>query len=435
MFKIDGTTIILPWNTDSHIPPLKKNSKLPESREMIDFYVDRTFVKLGYENWSRFRATHDSLVEHICQDTTWFRRHGMYFGADEIQVKRHAAAGWFLGSHPSMVCKDLKEAIQRHPAAKGIPIAIKFQNIRIDMEGKIPLRDQVRAAHIITDYHQVSQLRSAIKKIYDRPGVLGLPLGIVMRFVPNIADSRYKGGSTTKANVKKLKKKQKNFLMNTTIQHSTAVQFIDYHLKDVGTLRGIVMGLETHGNTPGKSKNLFISVKEGNNSDKVTFIYRRENEDQASSTVLAPPLILEAYYGSRSGNWLSPNWQSECIGWEFDKESGSIKSKEDEYTASLLQGWGDDDDQEDMDKEIEVPVILGTNNQINQFDDNGTVLTMDSAMSGWSSESNDVTSVDKMAKRMKKLLENEISEEERQKLIDILNNKPPAVKLGGQNHE
>ena len=430
IFKLDASAIILPWNVDSQTPPLKKNSKLPETRELMDFYVDRTFVKMGKENWSRMQIAHDKQVEHISADTTWFRRQGMYFGADEIQVKRHSAAGWFLGSHPAMVCKDLKQAIQRHPAMKGLPLAIKFQNIRLQVEGSVDFKDQVRAAHIITDYNRVSEMRSAIKKIYDNPGELGYPLGIVLRFVPNIADSRYKGGAATRINCKKLRRKQKNFLMNTTIQDSIALQFIDFHLKDVGTLRSIVMKFETEASTPKKPKNLFISVEENKFSDKVTFIYRRENEDQASTTISALPLILEAYYGTRSGNWLAPDWRSECIGWEFNKETEMITSKEDEYTAALLKGWGEDSDDEDQNEQA-VQVIFGSNNGKNQFDDNGTVLTIDSELSGWSSASNDAATVEKVAKRMHKLMATDLSEEEKQKLRNILDGKTPSEEAEG----
>ena len=346
VFKKDSTAILLPWNTDSQTPPLKKSSKLPDSRELMDFYVDKTFVKIGKESWSRLKLAHDKQVEHICEDKAWFRRQGMYFGEDEIQVKRHSAAGWFLGSHPAMECKDLKVATQRHPDAKDLPITIKFQNIRLEVEGAVPWNKQVRAAHVITDYHRVSDMRKATKKIYDHPGDLGYPLGINLRFVPNIADSRYKGVAATNMNCKRLRQKQSNFLKNTMTQHSIAVQFIDFHLKDCGILRNIVMNLDAHGSDPKKPKNLFISVEESNNSGRVTFIYRRELEDQAATTVAALPLILQAYYGTRSGNWLSPGWESECLGWAFDKESGTITSKDDAYTASLLKGWDEDSDEE-----------------------------------------------------------------------------------------
>ena len=118
---------------------------------------------------------HDKQVEHICNDTAWFRRQGMYFGEDDIQVKRHAAAGWFLGSHPAMICKDLRDAIKRHPAMKNLPLAIKFQNIRLEVDGQVPLSKQVRVAHVITDYHKVSQMRSAIKKSITNRGSWATP--------------------------------------------------------------------------------------------------------------------------------------------------------------------------------------------------------------------------------------------------------------------
>ena len=97
----------------------------------------------------------------------------MYFNADDIQVKKHIAAGWFLGSHQAMICKDLAAAIQRHPSMKDIPFAIKFQNIRLQAKGQIPKADQVQAMHIITDYYRVVEVRSAMKQIYEEPGELG----------------------------------------------------------------------------------------------------------------------------------------------------------------------------------------------------------------------------------------------------------------------
>ena len=116
------------------------------------------------------------------------------------------------------------EAIKRHPEMHGIPIAIKFQVIRLQSKGKIDAKEQVRAAHVITEYNRVSEMRGIMRAIYDKPGDLGLPLGIVMRFVPNVADSRYKRSTSTRENCGKLRNKQRNFLKNTEIQSSMALQ-------------------------------------------------------------------------------------------------------------------------------------------------------------------------------------------------------------------
>ena len=79
-----------------------------------------------------------------------------------------------------------------------------------------------------------------------------------------------------------------------------------------------------------------------------------------------------------------------------------------------MKGWEDDSDNEEH-QEQQVQLIFGnTGPQLrgqNQYDDNGTVLTMDSDLSGWSSASNYDATVDKVAKRMKKLLSINITEE------------------------
>ena len=129
------------------------------------------------------------------------------------------------------------------------------------------------------------------------------------------------------------------------------------------------------------------------------FIFRKENADQAALTIQAFPLILQAHFGPRSGNWLTDHAATESSEWTYDINTGAIKSKEDDYTAKILRGW-DKDKAEDEDNSNNVHIILGENTANNQFDDNGTVLTMESELSGWSSASNDVPTVNRMLKKM-----------------------------------
>ena len=253
IIQTDPKAMVLPWHDDKDINPLKKGEKLPTTRHTMELYVDRTYLEKGKEPWCRLRLSHDKKISRICANKSWFRKQGVWFNKDEIQVKNHIAAGWLLGSHPAMNCGDLKEAILQHPDMRDIPVAIKFQVIRLQMKGKIPKKEQVRAAHIITDYHRVSEMRSIMKEIYDKPGDLGLPLGIVMLFVPNVADSRYKVSNNTRNNCKKLRNKQRKFLSSTETQTSMALQYIDFAIKDFGSLRHIIMGLEAHNSTEGKN--------------------------------------------------------------------------------------------------------------------------------------------------------------------------------------
>ena len=99
-----------------------------------------------------------------------------------------------------------------------------------------------------------------------------------------------------------------------------------------------------------------------------------------------------------------------------------IKSKEDSYTDKILQGWGGDINSDDR-SETGIPVILGETGTSNQFDDNGTVLTFESEASGWSSSSNEMPSFERMLKKMKRLMTNNISENEIQQLQEVLQGK------------
>ena len=423
IFQLDASAIILQWNEYDNIPPLKRDSKLPQTRELIEFYVDRMFIKCGYEPWFRMRITHNNRTEHMCDDKTWFRRQGMWFNEDDIQVKKHIAAGWFLGSHTAMILKDLAAAIRQHPSMKDIPFALKQQNIRLAAKGQIPKENQVLAAHIITDYYRVAEVRSAMKAIYETPGELGYPLGIVLRFVPNVADPRYKGSQRTRDNCKVLRSKQKAFLGNTALGQSRAIQFIDYAIKHVGTLRNIIMNLEAKNSTDEKPVNLFVSVEEQLHGQEVDFIFRKEHEEQATSTIAALPLILEAYYGAHCGNWLTEHAASETLGWSFDKETGNIKSAEDEYTGGLVKEWQDEVTYEEKKKEG-IPVILGNTEFNNQYDDNGTVLTMDSELSGWSSSSNEAPNFGRMMRKMKRMMTGDtMTEEQKKAMKDLLDGK------------
>ena len=151
LIHLDKDMIILPWEDTTDIAPIKKGNRLPTTRETLDFYVDHTYVNKGEEAWCRFRMAHNICIEHFCDDKNWFRKNGMYFRDDDMQVKDYIAAGWLLGSHPRMVGKDLRDAMKQHPKMTDIPFAIKIQNIRLTMRGKIPKSDQVRAAHVLTE--------------------------------------------------------------------------------------------------------------------------------------------------------------------------------------------------------------------------------------------------------------------------------------------
>ena len=417
--KDDPKLVWYPWREDNPTKPITKSTAFPDTREFLSEFVDKSFVEKGKENWSRIRLGHEIRIEHFCTDKAWFRKNGFYFKPDDLQVRSSVAAGWLLGSHPSMISKDLADAIQQHPSMQDIPIAIRFQAIRESMYGKIAKKDQVRAAHILSEYKHTAKCKSALKKIYaDQAGEMGFPLGIPMRVIPNIADSRYKGNATTRKNCMRLKNKQKNFLKNTSTQPSHLVQNIDYHVKDIGSLRNIIMSMEAKNAATEKKSKLFVSIEESMEQTFVTYIYRNEHEEQALSTIQAMPLILEAHYGPRSGNWISPGHHAEVDGWTYDISSGTIKTLEDDYTASVLQNWDGDSDKEE-ETTPEFNVIIGEHTTDNEHFDANSVMT---SASNYSSSSNEEPDFDRTLKKMTRLMST-VTPEQKAKFQELLNEK------------
>ena len=147
---------------------------------------------------------------------------------------------------------------------------------------------------------------------------------------------------------------------------------------------------------------------------------------QAITTIAAFPLILRAYYGSRCANWLTSYADSDTIGWTFDMNTGTITSQEDSYTSNILKEWDNDSD-DGQERELSIPVILGNQASTNQFDDNGTVLTIESDASGWSSSSSEMPNVARMMRKMQRLMTSDnLSPEDKQAMKDLLDGKGPS---------
>ena len=88
----------------------------------------------------------------------------------------------------------------------------------------------IKALHVYGDYTRMGTLREVIRRIYKEGQKKGYPLGIKMRYVPNIADPRYPVTAGTKSNIKILRGKQKSFLKNICKQKSHTMQGLAVYL-------------------------------------------------------------------------------------------------------------------------------------------------------------------------------------------------------------
>ena len=118
----------------------------------------------------------------------------------------------------------------------------------------------VKALHVYGDYNKMATIREVLRRIYREGLRKGFPLGVKMRFVPNIADPRYLVTAGTKSNIKILRGKQKSFLKNILKQKSHTIQGLDFHVEEIkATLRQVVMGMRS---SESPDSMLFTSVED-----------------------------------------------------------------------------------------------------------------------------------------------------------------------------
>ena len=240
-FQIDRKAVIHPWNNKKTVKPLIDGSTLPKTRNQMETYVDRVFIQYNKAAYCRLKIGFD-IDEDIFFKNEWFSANDYWYDKDELQTKITMNCGWLVGSFASTDAnsKDLGEALRQHPLimSKGIDVATRIHAIRISQQERPQKEDMVRAVHIYCDYNKVAVVREVVRRIYKEGQKKGYPLGIKMRFVPNIADPRYPVTAATKANIKVLSSKQKRFLKNIRQQKSHNIQGLDFFIDKYGvTLR------------------------------------------------------------------------------------------------------------------------------------------------------------------------------------------------------
>jgi hypothetical protein len=218
-FHLDSRAVILPWNDKKHIKPITEGNVLPKSRDQMEQYVNRVFIQHNKAAYCRIKVSFDINDNLFFSDTDWFWGKGCWYEKDFLQVKIITCRGWLVGSvaTPGGNVKDCSEAVSQHPlpVAKGIRVEIRMHAVKIEQQEKIKQDDMVKALHMYGVYNKMATIREVTRRIYREGITKGYPLGVKMRFVPNIIQYLVTAG--TKSNIKILRGKQKSFLKNTCI--------------------------------------------------------------------------------------------------------------------------------------------------------------------------------------------------------------------------
>ena len=384
LMYLDKKTLIFPWNErNKSANPLSEGKMLPSTRAQMEVYVDRVFIQYNKSAYCRVRVGFDEEEESFFGDRDWFSGKGYWYEKDDLQVKITANAGWFVGSSSDTNMKDLAEAIRMHPLVKKslLPISIRIHAIRIEQGEKFKTEDMIKAVHVYGDYNKMSTTRSVLRKIYKGGIENGFPLGIKMRFIPNIADPRYPVTVGTKSNVKILRGKQKSFLKNIRTQKSHTIQGLDFYIEQYKvTLRQVIMGMRS---AEDEEKSLFISV-EDDGGTRANFVFHKKLEQEARHMITVLPIMLEHIYGSRIWTWFTDEAKAETSGWIYNVDLERVVSPDENYTLDMITDWDDDSMDDPIETETTRPetfklttkIVLDKPAKNNHYNDNGSVKTL-----------------------------------------------------------
>jgi hypothetical protein len=387
IWNIDPSALLLAWKdgmgTDK---PLKQNSEFPKTKEQMLRYVDRMWMERLKSAYCRMIINHDKDSDKLFNDPhlqTWLDDNEMSVQIERIQATKTACAGHLLGYQPfGCNTNNLSDAIEQLPLMKGISVEVRSEFVVLgDPKNKTPQKKEKTKTRILKIYvawNQTGAARQALLKIYSSKGKKRFPQGVMARFIPDIADTRFvRTGAQVLAHRNSLLKHIK--FMDATMTHASynIIELDHYQPKMRMTLRQAVM----HIFSSSKPKwNLFLSVDTSYSGDSVIFSFRSELQDEAINMISALPLFLESMTGKQAvWSWFTRDARDEAAHYIWDKEKGIVPVAEMDCTDTILEDWEqlDDVDEEDDQEIVEFqPFKLNLDNLgQNTYGDAGTIAT------------------------------------------------------------
>jgi hypothetical protein len=300
-----------------------------------------------------------------------------------VQAFDICIAGWGLGSHNSMVPRDLEEALRLNPVINKLQIEVRWKDIKLGPGGpRIARKDQVKALTFFTEFVNVAEMRLELYKIYSSSNTDGFPLGKQLKYVPALEDYRYPATAKTYKNVCRLMAKQEEFLSNTVPVAEMHIKDIDFVVPDLGfPLREVLMAFRS---SVDPDKALFISVDEQIWKSETTFLVHKDSLAEALQVIPYLCIILEAKFGPKIWDWFRDSAKHNLKTYYFDHIHQCIKNSDDEKWEDLSD---DDDDLPEKFKgymehnnctdnnSLEFEILIDLDGPVpkNQYNDDGTV--------------------------------------------------------------
>lgn len=374
----DEQAIIHPWLTYVKDKPLEHNSDLHNTRDFVNTYTARFYVTEGKGgSYLRFKVGHNCDLDDIMRSdavTNLRKNKSIYILVDKIQAQRVKLAGWWAGSINSRSgIDDLESTLKMQPLAqqnniKNIEIRIGQVN-NSDKFEFLPPEQRVFAMHIYTDFESTAALRTLLMQLYPAKPRKDYPMGRQMRFVPNIADTRFMHPPGSREKADQLKRKQALFLKS--LQKTTTSEIVKLyrplHTKPYPSLLQVLTSWKS---PQYEHERLFVAVEE--TYQEVAFYYLEKNKDTAEAIVPLLGIVLEEEYGPETWDWFSKNARMTGTQYTYHKDVKLIKPKQVEQVDEEWDlGIPDEEGQDtiNLDFQIDIGTIELNHRTTNVLDD------------------------------------------------------------------
>jgi hypothetical protein len=386
IWKLDRKSVVLGWDPQSNVDPLTAGKNLPKSREGLRTYVDKVWCSVDKSPYVRLKMAHN--VDPVKFQGTDFLEsltsRDAYVSVDALQSQNIKEVGTLLGSHTGAFhAENWTQAFAQCESLKNVPLEFRAQDWKLQKKRSA---DYVRAVSIYAGQEKTAAARNSLLDMTSSANQDQLPLGLRVRFVPNVLDESFINTQDARMMAKRARAKQKLFTSKTMISTSHTILGLDYIIESLQTsLREAILAIRSRTDP---TRNLFVMVEEDHGSSDVKFLYHETMADEAMTAIPALPLILEKELESSIvWTWFSESAKDLCRGYQYDRSKGVISTTGD-YMKEALEDWAMDNDDEDSEEEFQqemnnmtidsVPAGLAFGRRgANFYNDDGTIKTLE----------------------------------------------------------
>ena len=132
----------LVWKEASNSKPLMNGNNWPLTKSQFLDYVDKCFIKEGYQTWIKCRLGHDIPHDQLKDEslTNWLKTQDLIMFRERIQDKRISKIGFLVGIHSLRLPVVHKMSSIQQSSQKELCLVFKILLRRINIPSWLTVR-------------------------------------------------------------------------------------------------------------------------------------------------------------------------------------------------------------------------------------------------------------------------------------------------------